>query len=49
MQPVIVYDLETKKTFAEVGGHGKNHELGVSFLGLYSYTQDKYFSFFEKV
>lgn len=48
MAPTIVYDLETKKTFAEVGGFGKNAELGVSFLGLYSYTQNKYFSFFEQ-
>lgn len=47
MGPTIVYDLETKKTFAEVGGFGKNAELGVSFLGLYSYTQNQYFSFFE--
>ncbi len=48
MGPTIVYDLETKKTFAEVGGFGKNAELGVSFLGLYSYTQKQYFSFFEQ-
>lgn len=47
-QPTIVYDLETKKTFAEVGGFGKNAELGVSFLGLYSYTQNRYFSFYEQ-
>lgn len=47
-QPSIVYDLESKKTFAEVGGHHKQAELGVSFLGLYSYSQNKYFSFFEQ-
>lgn len=44
----IVYDLESKKTFAEVGGHNQQAQLEVSFLGLYSYTQNKYFSFFEK-
>ncbi|EKD78300.1 MAG: hypothetical protein ACD_41C00372G0008 [uncultured bacterium] len=44
----IVYDLESKKTFAEVGGADKQSQLGVSFLGLYSYTQKKFFSFFEK-
>lgn len=46
--PSIVYDLESKKTFAEVGGSDKMDQLGVSFLGLYSYTQNKFFSFFEQ-
>lgn len=46
--PSIVYDLESKKTFAEVGGPDKMDQLGVSFLGLYSYTQNKFFSFFER-
>src|SRR3990167_5484216 len=50
---IIVYDLETKKLFEEVGGRpgggvqGNHHLLGVSFLGLYSYSQKKYFGFFE--
>ncbi len=48
LNPTIVYDLESKKTFAEVGGYNNNALLGVSFLGLYSYTQNQYFSFFEK-
>jgi DEAD/DEAH box helicase domain-containing protein len=43
----IVYDLETQKTFAEVGGFNQNSKLGVSFIGLYSYTQNQYFSFYE--
>lgn len=43
----IVYDLETQKTFAEVGAN-RNADLGISYLGLYSYTQDKYFGFWEK-
>jgi len=47
MKPLIVYDLETKKTFAEVNGPDKVKQLEVSFLGLYSYTQNKYFSFYE--
>lgn len=46
--PSIVYDLESKKTFAEVGGADKMDQLGVSFLGLYSYSQNKFFSFFEQ-
>lgn len=45
---IIVYDLETQKTFAEVGGFDKQTELLVSYLGLYSYAQDKFFGFFEK-
>lgn len=47
MKPCIVYDLETKRAFADVSGPNKTQQLEVSFLGLYSYTQDKYFSFYE--
>lgn len=43
---IIVYDLETQKTFAEVGNNHK--DLLVSYLGLYSYSQQKYFGFFER-
>ena len=46
-QHIIVYDLETKHTFAEVGGYENNHKLGVSYLGLYSYSQEQYFGFEE--
>lgn len=48
---MVVYDLETQKTFDEVGevfGQKNHHLLQVSFLGLYSYDQQKYFGFFEK-
>lgn len=44
---IIVYDLETQKTFAEISGQPISNLL-VSYLGLYSYSQDKYFGFFEK-
>lgn len=47
-QSVIVYDVETKHTFAEVNGPDKYRQLEVSFLGVYSYSQDKFFSFFEQ-
>lgn len=48
-QNKIVIDLETKKTFAEVGGLQSNHHLlGISFAGVYSYSQEKYFGFVEK-
>jgi DEAD/DEAH box helicase domain-containing protein len=38
----IVLDLETQKSFEEVGGRGKNHLLKVSVCGIYDYSQDKY-------
>lgn len=44
----VVIDIETKKAFSDVGGRHKMHELGISFVGLYSFSQDKYFGFFEK-
>ncbi len=44
----IVFDLETKKEFAEVGGRDKFDLLGVSILSAYSYNRDKFFSFEEK-
>lgn len=43
----IVFDLETQKSFDEVGGYGKSHLLKISVIGLYSYAQDKYFCFTE--
>lgn len=45
----IVLDLETKKSFEEVGGFQSGHEkLGVSFCGVYSYKTDKYVGFWEQ-
>jgi len=41
----IVLDLETQKSFEEVGGFGKNHLLKVSVVGVYSYVQNKYLTF----
>jgi DEAD/DEAH box helicase domain-containing protein len=43
----IVFDLETQKSFEEVGGFGNNHKLKISVLGLYSYNEDKYYCFTE--
>ncbi|MEA1964880.1 MAG: ribonuclease H-like domain-containing protein [Candidatus Aerophobetes bacterium] len=43
----IVLDLETQKSFDEVGGR-KMHLLGVSVVGVYSYFNDKYTTFEEK-
>lgn len=38
----IVLDLETQKSFQDVGGRGKNHLLKISVCGIYDYTTDKY-------
>ncbi|MBX4204828.1 MAG: ribonuclease H-like domain-containing protein [Candidatus Doudnabacteria bacterium] len=43
----IVFDVETQKSFEEVGGYGKNHLLKVSVVGVYSYLEDKHYCFTE--
>jgi DEAD/DEAH box helicase domain-containing protein len=47
MSDKIVLDLETKKTFDEVGGHHNSHLLEVSVCGVYSYARDEYRGFKE--
>lgn len=39
----IVLDLETKNSFADVGGRNNLEALQVSVVGLYSYNRDEYF------
>ena len=48
MDRVIVYDLETQKTFDEVGGQRNAAALGISILGAYDFTEDKYYALREK-
>lgn len=43
----IVLDLETQKSFQEVGGRGKNHLLKVSVCVIYDYSTGKYTSYEE--
>ncbi len=43
----LVFDLETKNIIADVGGERNIHKLDVSMVGVYSYNQNKYFSFNE--
>lgn len=43
---VIVYDIETKETFQEVGSRDPR-KLHISMIGAYSYNQRKLFSFTE--
>ncbi len=44
----IVLDLETQKTFDEVGGRGKNHLLKISVCGVYFYESDRYVCYEER-
>lgn len=43
----IVFDIETKNSFADVGGDQNVEKLDVSVVGAYSYDEDKYFIFDE--
>ncbi len=47
MGDVIVLDLETQKSFDEVGGRENLHLLRVSVVGIYSYNQDLFRTFTE--
>lgn len=38
----IVLDLETQKSFEEVGGRGNYHLLKISVCGIYDYSRDVY-------
>jgi len=43
----IVFDIETKNSFADVGGEKYLRNLLVSVVGAYSYLEDRYFCFDE--
>lgn len=49
----IVFDIETKNSFADVGGEKNLKKLDVSVVGVYSYKDDSYYCFeeneFEKI
>ena len=47
MNDTLVIDLETKKSFAEVGGEKNIRDLGISVACAYSYAQDAFFAFEE--
>lgn len=47
VKDTVVLDIETKNSFADVGGRDYLHRLDVSFVGLYSYAAGKNFSFRE--
>ena len=43
----IVFDIETQKTFDEVGGHKNLDKLMISLLGAYDYLNNEYISYKE--
>jgi DEAD/DEAH box helicase domain-containing protein len=43
----LVIDIETKNSFADVGGQANITDLQISFVGVYSYNQDKFLSYTE--
>ena len=47
-EDTIVFDIETKKQFSEVGGRDHLDLLGVSVVSAYSYDKDKFYAFEEK-
>ncbi len=47
MKDTIVLDIETKKSFADVGGQENIRALGIAVLGMYSYASDSFRAFEE--
>jgi DEAD/DEAH box helicase domain-containing protein len=47
MRDTLVLDIETKKSFAEVGGEKNIRDLGISIAGTYSYAEDRFLAFEE--
>lgn len=47
-EKVVVFDLETQRSFADVGGRSQMHRLGVSVGVIYEYASDTYSTFLEK-
>lgn len=47
MADKIVFDIETKNTFQDVGGDRNTDKLEVSVVGTYSYDKDEYYCFDE--
>src|SRR3989338_5352260 len=47
-QNILVLDLETQRTFEDIGSRNNLKALGVSVVGVYSYKTEKYHAFWEK-
>jgi len=48
MKDTLVLDIETKKSFADVGGKENISALGIAVLGMYSYASDSFRAFEER-
>lgn len=48
MKDTLVLDIETKKSFADVGGKNNIAALGIAVLGMYSYKTDSFRAFEER-
>lgn len=48
MNDTLVIDVETKLSFADVGGKQNLRALGISVAGVYSYGRDDFFAFEER-
>lgn len=46
-RPVMVFDLETQRSFQDVGGRDQMHRLGISVGVVYSFADDRFHSFGE--
>lgn len=44
---ILVFDLETQRSFQDVGGRNAMRELGMSIGVVYSFADDQFHSFFE--
>lgn len=47
MNDKLVFDIETKNSFSDVGGQENLKQLEVSVVGVYSYNEDTYYCFDE--
>jgi DEAD/DEAH box helicase domain-containing protein len=45
---VLVFDLETQRSFQDVGGRSQMRDLGMSVGVVYSFRDDRFVSFFER-
>lgn len=47
MSDKLVFDIETKNSFADVGGQENLKQLAISVVGVYSYKQDFFYCYEE--
>jgi DEAD/DEAH box helicase domain-containing protein len=45
---ILVFDLETQRSFQDVGGRNQMRDLGMSIGVVYSFRDDKFTSYFER-